>query len=211
MGGGSYTVTSSTLSNSAYAGYGKQSLTTFETFCLEYTETFTPGVSYNYTQDAFASNGGYNAPADQKDEISIGTAWLYSRFAAGNLGSAFNTSNSISYIQSNTDLQLAFWWLEEEIGAIPTSRLPGGSFNASSNVFLTLAQTQLGLSLNDLRGDATGDAFGVEVLNLTASNGNAKQSQLYYTGTTVPDGASTLVLLTGALFSLLGLRRRIQK
>jgi hypothetical protein len=52
---------------------------TFQTFCIDESRTFTPGVTYNY----FISDGIYKG-AD-KHPITIGTAWLFNEFNTGHL------------------------------------------------------------------------------------------------------------------------------
>src|ERR1017187_8366078 len=66
-------------------------LGTFQTFCIEYNEEFYPGSTYNYKQNTGAVAGGAGAFAIDPntglamDNISIGTAWLYSQFRNGGL------------------------------------------------------------------------------------------------------------------------------
>jgi hypothetical protein len=210
LGGGSFTVTNSGLDNSGYAlglGILGADLTSFETFCLEWNEGFVSGSTFNFELNPYAKNGGVLAGG--QDYISVGTAWLYSQFATGSLAAGgFDYSSGRQL--SNTQLQLAFWWLEDEIGPTAGQLNPGLlPYIGIANPFLTYAASSLSTTIDDLKADATGEAFGVQVLNLyKPSNGAAKQSQLYYTTPAVPDSGSTLVLLTGAVFALLGLRRK---
>ena len=54
----------------------------FQTFCIETSEYFSPGVTYNAT---ISEHAMYGRQPTGGDHISIGTAWLYSQFAAGAL------------------------------------------------------------------------------------------------------------------------------
>src|ERR1017187_6241408 len=92
-----------TLNSSAYSwGNGGEftavtsGLGTFQTFCIEYNEEFGPGNTYYYNQNSGAVAGGAGANAIDShtgltmDNVSIGTAWLYSQFRAGTLANYFN-------------------------------------------------------------------------------------------------------------------------
>lgn len=209
LGGGSYTASGSGLDTSAYA---PQSLVggagTFETFCLEYTEYFTSGSTYNYTISNAAMNGGYSGGVGNSgDPISMATAWLYSQFASGTLaGFDYGAGRKAS----NNALQLAFWFFEGETAGI--SSIPGfvgspSTYGVGNNAFIDAAVTHFNNSLAAAKADANG-AFGVQVLNLTDNAGNNKQSQLYIAPTkNVPDAASTLGLLALGLGGLAAARR----
>lgn len=199
LGGGEYTAISSTLSNSNYSLLAIAGLGGVETFCLEYGEHFTSGGVYNYTISNAATAGSGGAVNGQ-DPLSKASAWLYSQFATGTLAN-FNYGAGRS--ASNNDLQLAFWFFEDETQVI------GGSYASygvsSNNVFINAAVAQFG-SVAAAKSDA-GGAYGVSVLNLTTGT-QQNQSQLYYTGNTVPDGGSTALFLGLSVIGLLGLRRR---
>lgn len=204
LGGGSYTASGSGLDTSAYApqsvigGAG-----TFETFCLEYTEYFNSGSTYNYTLANAATLGGGGGAVGGQDPISMATAWLYSQFAAGTLA-GYDYTNTANRKAANNDLQLAIWFFEDETGSISGK---SGYGTGSGNVFLNAAVAQFGGSVAAAKADANG-AFGVQVLNLTDKNGTHKQSQLYVAPTrNVPDAASTLGLLVLGLGGLAAARR----
>jgi hypothetical protein len=135
-------------------------LGTFQTFCIEYNEEFGPGNTYQYNQNTGAVVGGAGADATDShtglpmDNISLGTAWLYSQFRAGTLtldtgtGSYFNANR-----QANAgELQQAIWFLEDEVGGV-------------DNGYVTLAETELGKNLAQIETDSNG-AYGVIALNL---------------------------------------------
>ncbi len=201
LGGGSYTASGSGLDTSAYApasvlgGAGS-----FETYCLEYTEHFSPGSTYNYTVDGAAKLGGGGGASGGQDPISMATAWLYSQFAAGTLA-GYDYVNLVNRKANNNDLQLAFWFFEDETGSISGY---GGYGTGSGNAYLNAAVAHFG-SVAAAKADS-GGAYGVQVLNLTDRSGNPKQSQLYATRS-VPDAASTLGLLALGLGGLAAARR----
>jgi len=125
----------------------------FQTFCLEYSEPFTPGTTYNVSISQNAMFGG-NAPLG--DPISIGTAWLYSQFAAGKLDDYTTPKYNYTY-GSNREtesglLQQAIWWLEGETGGVKTS-------------FITLAEGILHLNDTTIKLNSNG-AYGVYAMNL---------------------------------------------
>ena len=85
----------------------------FETFCIEYSEHFTPGSTYYYGISQGAMNGGVSG--GNPDPISRGTAWLYLQFATGHLQDTIRLDNSNA---SAADLQAAIWFLEDEGGTL---------------------------------------------------------------------------------------------
>jgi hypothetical protein len=155
---------------------GLNGLAYFQTFCIEYNEEFTPGTSYSVGVSQKAMYG--NQPVNG-DPISIGTAWLYSQFAAGTL-SGYNYVYGATRTSTAGALQQAIWWLEAETGGV-------------KNSFVTLAETVLGLNDTTIKNNANG-AYNVRALNLGASG--AVQDQLVIV---VPEPAT---VLAGALLLL---------
>lgn len=153
-------------------------LGTFQTFCLEYKEEFSPGNPYYYVENSGAVEGGDGAYATDPhtglpmDTISIGTAWLYSQFRAGNL--------NITTAQQAGDVQAAIWYLENETTSLTFNGADGTSY-------FTEALTALGLNANpqftsgSIFNDSDG-AYGVIALNLYSSPnigaGSLSQDQL---------------------------------
>ncbi len=179
----------------------------FQTFCVEFTEDFSPGTSYQYGISSAAISGGGAAGGAHlvggvwMDPISVGTAWLYRQFATGVLsGYDYGAGRS----GSAGALQDAIWYLE---GDQATAGM--GSY------FVSLAETTLGLSLAGIEADANG-LYGVSVLNLGSITGDPpfpNQDQLVltpgYEATSgdVADGGGATMTLLGAALLVLGLLR----
>jgi hypothetical protein len=188
--GGEFRATGTILSaNPTLVGYS--ALTSgagyFQTFCIEHNEYFTPGNTYNVTISSRAMYGGQPPGGDP---LSIGTAYLYSQFAAGTLA-GYNYAYGANRITTAGDLQKAIWWLEGEV-------------NGVKNSFVLAAEAALGLDDTTVQQDANG-AYNVVALNLGSPG--AVQDQLFIlpvpeAGTVVagvllllPLGASTLRIL----------------
>jgi hypothetical protein len=165
----------------------------FQTFCIEYNEEFTPGNSYSA---AISQRAMYGSEPPNGDPISIGTSWLYSRFAAGTL-SGYNYISGTGRENSAGALQDAIWWLEDENGGV-------------RNSFIDTAETALygaghtgGIYDTELKGNANG-AYGVYALNLGLPG--QVQDQLVIavpeTSTMVVGALLLLPLGTGALRAL---------
>lgn len=193
--GGSYTVTilNGPANTSSYSPLAMLAPGTFEAFCLEPTEHFTPGSTYNYTISSDAIGGGAEHSSRNiglGDRLSVGTAWLYSQFASGTLAS-FDYS-AAGRKNSNLLLQQAFWFLEDD--------------RSTGSLFSNAAVSHFG-SVNAAKANATAGFLGVYALNLTSgsNNQNNHQSQLYYN---IPDGGSSLVLLGLAFLGCAAFRKR---
>ena len=144
----------------------------FQTFCIEYNEHFNPGATYNV---GVSQNAMYGNQGPGGDPISIGTAWLYSQFAAGTLGGYNYTYGSGRASSTSAGaLQMAIWSLEGEYT---------GTLTTAALTFINLATADLtargllgvGRTYVSLQADALG-AFGVRALNLGAAG--AVQDQL---------------------------------
>jgi hypothetical protein len=181
---------------------------TFQTFCIEDQEWFLPGATYKYYKNTGAVAGGVGADTTDlntgiaMDNISIGTAWLYSQFRAGTLANYFGVNR-----QANAGvLQTAIWMLEGEV-----------DYNAA-NPYLGQARTALGMTDAQLVGDS-GGAYNVVALNLFDGPPGSSPTDKQGTGgvtyhlnqdqlAIVPE-PTTMVAGIGALgLVLLGLRRR---
>lgn len=174
---GNYAATTKNVSNSP----------SFESFCLEESEFFTPGALYRAVLNTAAVNGGDTAHGGSPDPLSIGTADLYYQFATGTLAGYFvgnrNTNAGL--------LQQAIWILEQEVLVDP-----------GTNPFLNAMIAKYGGTLAGAQANSNG-AFSVMVLNLYDANGGLAQDQLILT----PIPAAVWLLGTG-LVALIGIRRR---
>lgn len=101
----------------------------FITFCVEHSETFTPGNNlYVKAVNTGAVNGGItnldngfagaSAPSANFDPISYQTAYLFTQFNNNALSNyEFGTSGAAviaEHVKDATSLQRAFWFLEGE-------------------------------------------------------------------------------------------------
>ena len=157
-----------TLNSSAYSwGNGGEftavtsGLGTFQTFCIEYNEEFGPGNTYDYKENTGAVAGGVNLGTLHTDpntglamdNISIGTAYLYSQFRNGGLG-------TLTPAQAG-QVQNAIWYLENEITFAQLSTMNG----VDGTSYYTLAKTGTSTTDTTVFNDSLG-AYGVIALNL---------------------------------------------
>jgi hypothetical protein len=160
----------------------------FQTFCLEETEYIYPWTTHNVTISSRAYDGGVGP---QGDPISLGTAWLYSQFAAGSLtGYDYNTTRK----DSAAALQSAIWMLEGE-----TTWVSGNQF---INTMLAANGWAPDYAMNT---DANG-AFGVGVLNMTLNGGHA-QDQLVMASVPEPPAVLLLGLVLAGFGIIMGWNR----
>jgi hypothetical protein len=131
------------------------------------------------------------------DNVSIGTAWLFSQFSAGTLTLDNGTG---SYFDANRlanagEVQNAIWFLEDEGGL--------------NNGYVALAENALGnLTLTQIEADSNG-AYGVVALNLFDSSGNLAQDQLAVVPEPAPEPTTAGCFLLG-LGALVCFQRIIQ-
>ena len=160
------TVSSATDGSSWGYSSSLNGLQYFQTFCIQTTVYFNPGSTYNATV---------------ADAITLGTAWLYSQFAAGTL-SGYNYTYGSGRSTTAGALQQAIWFFQNQ---------PGGATNS----FVQAAEAAVG-GASAAFGESNGK-YGVGGLDLTDPNGNqAAQDQLIIS---VPE-ASTII--AGALLAL---------
>jgi hypothetical protein len=154
----------------------------FQTFCVETLVTFTPGNVYN----AIISNEILpDSQFPSGNPITMGTAWLYSQFAAGTL-SGYDYTEGSGRIATAGDLQQAIWYLQGDVASL----VNGG---ADGTAFYTAAQTALGGNINN----AANGAYGVVCLNLR--DGNYQDQLMVAPGYTVvpePSAVSFGLLLS---------------
>ena len=181
--------TVSSASDSSSSGYNSSlnGQMYFQTFCIEANEYFSPGTSYSV---GISPNAMYGSQPPNGDPISIGTAWLYSQFAAGTLsGYTYAYGSGRASSTSAGALQEAIWWLEDESGGV-------------KNSFVTAAEAALSLNDTTIKNNANG-AYGVYALNL--GNPGAVQDQLVIVpeATTMVAGALLLLPLGASTLRIL--------
>ena len=131
---------------------GAPDLGSFATFCIETSEYIgtPPCGPYTYTINTGAVPGDAGVDATDPhtgltmDDISIGTAWLYSQFRAGTLTLDTGTG---SYFDANRlthagELQNAIWYLEDEGG--------------QNNGYVALVESVLGKTQAQVKADRMG-------------------------------------------------------
>lgn len=184
----------------------------FLTFCLEYSEHFSPGSTYfvqintaAITGDGVAATypGDVAGTAGVSDPISSATAWLYTHFRAGDLGSFVSGFSNSSAADVNS-LQAAIWHLENE-----------GDHSAYNSMAISLVNAAVNAATTHLGGwTGIGD---VRVLNLfdTYSGGTFSgnhQDQLYLLPTPIPEPETYAMLLAGlGLMGFVARRRKASR
>jgi hypothetical protein len=191
---GPYTAVTDTVLNGPNLG-------TIYTFCIGSQVDYYSGDTYTYQISdqvqpfATAGSGGLSY-------ISLGTAWLYSQYAKGDIGGG--TVNG----SANDALQQAIWYLQGQ---------SGGQLNSD----ITTAETTLGKSLAQLEANGN-DAYNVYALDLSPGNAPGDvdgyaQPQLCIDSNPVPQGGSVpepSTIFAGVLLLLplgVGVARTLRK
>jgi hypothetical protein len=173
-GGGELTIVNITSGNS------------FATFCLERTEyvgIYPPETYKVYDISNYAIGGGGGAVGG-KDELDPRTKWLYYTFATGNLATTYGYVKNNTGLYGEGALQLAVWYLENEITSV-----------GDGSYFLGLA---------NLYG-ASGANLPVQVMNIYGPLPGTCPAQSFLVATPEP---MTILLIGLGLVGLAGLRRK---
>lgn len=196
--GGEFTMKGSPWANPAHYSPATLVAGGFQTFCLELNEYLSGQPFHAYLNTAAVAGGiGGGSP----DPISMGTAWLYKKFAEGTL-SGYDYTPGPGRAASARALQEAIWYLEDEMGTL----------TAGAAYYVNLAVTQFG-SLANAKADYSQAAAGfrVAVVNLYGIDANGgtdwnarKQDMLVY----LPDGGMSLMLMGSGLLGLALIRRK---
>ena len=173
----------------------------FLTFCTDAGAELQWGNSYNYTPQLFAGQDGVS-PSWKMDGI-YAAAWLFNQELGG-----------VKTAAQAAGLQMAIW---EELYDFGSTSLSGGNLKITSASSGALSAANGFLADVNARSLAELEAYDSTWLhpNPEAQHGNLVQGLLYGDTTpltpslepTVPDGGTTLFLLSLAILGLGSLRR----
>ena len=187
----------------------------FLSFCLERSETFTPGNTL-YVKGApntGAINGGYGSAAmpiavgdvpgtSTFDPISSQTAYLFTQYSKNAL-SGFTYALGTARANDATDLQSAIWYLENELGSTAF-----GSLTTKAQGWINEANTKITNNLWSGIGDVRALNLYKSYNSTTGVYSDRSQDQLFIT-TPVPEPETYAMMLAGlGLIGFLGKRRR---
>ena len=157
----------------------------FETFCVQASVTFNPGVTYSFTLSNTDSQGR---------ALTQGAAFLYNAFAHGTLA-GYDYINAANRQINAGMLQSAFWMLQGNQNG-------GGSFPSGGigNPYYDLALANLGIG--NLTA-ANNGLYNVQIIQMWDAAGNTHQNQLVLgPERNVPESGLTLAMLAMGLTGL---------
>lgn len=171
----------------------------FVTFCLEFTEYFSLGGTYDFTLSDNAVNGG--VAGGNPDPLSDATKWLYAHVASDAYSSVYTDATGLGLSNNvGAHIQAAIWYLEQE----RTASEIGGPTSAGYRLATYAVANQNWSALF-----AAGHR--VYAINLTDAAGGFYQDQLaYQTAAPVPEPSAMLLLGFGLLYVGGKLRRKTQ-
>jgi hypothetical protein len=168
----------------------------FQTFCVQSTVTFNPGVQY-YSGEALNDGSGR--------ALSWGAAWLYDQFWNGLFSqpSQYNYSLGVNRENAAGALQYAIWEFQgQSIGSWGQSVAGTALYNAAVTALTGMGKT----ATSAYDGSAFASGKSVRILVLTDQpngQGNAHQNQLVEidtpTGVPLPSTACAGAVLLGCL------------
>lgn len=168
----------------------------FQTFCMEFNELLTPGVTYNWELNTAAVNGGVSG--GNPDPLDARTAYLYTQFWHGTLSNyAFDDLGDQTGERGPDAKQLqdAIWYLEGEIGSLASGSKAANWVAEANQAVNTGAWSGIG---------------NVRILNLYSfdTSGNRVHNQDLLVVVPLPPAAMAGFLLLGGLGAARRLRRR---
>jgi len=179
--GGEFQLTIVTGDPGIAGAFSDLSPTTFQSFCMESGEGFSPGSIYSFVMNS-TTVPGVSGPADPLDAR---TAYLYTKFRNGTLAALGYDYSAAGRQASAGLLQQAIWFIEEE------SLGMSNAFVESANAAVAPGGEWHGVGIGDVR-----------ILNLFGSDGSNMQDQL----TLIPaPGGLGILGLSGCI---IGRRRR---
>jgi hypothetical protein len=182
--GGEFTATVMSGNAGLTGGLNSMTADSFQTFCLEYHEHFSPGNLYTAVLNTAA-----NSASQGLDPVDARTAYLYTKYRQGTL-SGFDYSTVAGRKNSAGQLQLAIWYLEDES-------------NGANNSFVGLANTAVAVG-GEWYGRGLAD---VRAMNLYNPDGSYAQDQLTLV-TPVPHAAVAGLAGLCGVGGLVWMRRR---
>jgi len=188
--------------NSLGSGYGAADLYNnnfgslgFGSFCID--RAVYINVPGQYSATVYSSGIDPN----NGNQISLGTAWLFSQFATGTLA-GYNYTPGAGRSSSAYELQIAIWILE---GQYPIASIVPGS-----DPFLNAAITKFGSLLGAEADNNQTYSVGVLGLNYVDANGRPTGTAAQPMLTLLPDGGSVLILLGMGLSGLAVFARKFR-